>query len=157
MGGLKARPTKPKPGGIKTRSHIFTEGTPMRLRQLSAFTALAGVLVASCQQGTGTVSGLVSYDGKPIPDGYLVFQPVGPGKGFGVKVSEVGSYQVTAPHGKYIVRITAEKLIPFAGGTDMYGEKVQLQQYIPEKYNVNSTLAAEIPAAGPVDFDLKSK
>jgi hypothetical protein len=128
----------------------------MRLRVFSVLTALVGLLIASCGPNVGTVSGVVSYDGKPIPDGYLVFQPEGPGKGFGVKVTE-GRYQVTAPHGKYIVRITAEKLVPFAGGKDMYGEKVQLQQYIPEKYNVNSDLSAEIPAAGPVDFDLKSK
>ena len=129
----------------------------MRLRLSTVFTGLAGLLLASCGARTGTVSGTVTYDGKPIPDGYLVFQPVGPGKGFGVKVSEGGFYKVTAPYGKYIVRISAEKLVPLPGGADIYGEKVQLQQYLPDKYNGNSTLTAEIPAAGPVDFDLKSK
>lgn len=127
----------------------------MRSLPLRVFAALLALSVASCGPKIGTVSGTVSYDGQPIPDGYLVFQPVGPGKGFGVKVTQ-GLYQVTAPYGQYMVRITAEKLVPFGGGVDMYGEKVQLQQYIPEKYNVNSTLTAEIPSTGPVDFDLKS-
>jgi hypothetical protein len=39
----------------------------------------------------------------------------------------------------------------------MYGDKEEMRQYLPERYNAKTELTADVPAPGPLNFDLKSK
>src|SRR5687767_14946786 len=68
--------------------------------------------VVGCGQSTLTVRGNVTYDGKPVEDGVISFDPVDKNAPtMGGKITN-GAYSVTAPKeaaGKKIVRITASR------------------------------------------------
>lgn len=113
--------------------------------------------LSGCAAKTATVSGTVTLDGKAVADGYIAFVPQGAGQGGGSKITN-GAYKITAPVGKYRVEITASKLITLPPGqVGMNGEKEEVRQYIPENYNTETELQADLPSAGSVDFTLRSK
>jgi hypothetical protein len=104
-----------------------------------------------------SVSGTVTYDGEPIPEGYIAFVPEGPGRGGGGQITN-GNYQVRAQAGKNRVEITASKKMPLPRDrTGMYGEKEEVRQYIPARYNTKTELKADITRSAPLDYELKSE
>ena len=102
------------------------------------------------------VSGTVTYKGESVSEGHIAFVPDGAaGQGGGGPV-ENGRYAVRVPAGKCKVLITASKKMPLPKGeVGMDGAKEEVRQYIPDKYNTNTELKADVPASGPVNFDLK--
>ncbi|MBA4190842.1 MAG: hypothetical protein C0467_22880 [Planctomycetaceae bacterium] len=109
--------------------------------------ASLALLVTSCGEDIFPVEGVVTLDGKPLPNGYIAFVPDGwaGGRGSASQITD-GRYRVTAKRGKYVVMITADRT-----------EGIETKQYLPDKYNDQTTLKTEVPVSGPLDFDLKSK
>jgi len=122
-----------------------------------AFVAVAltgALLAAGCGDGKGKkydVSGAVSYDGKDVDDGDIIFFPedktVGPEGG---KIKD-GKYTAKAPGGKCRVEIRGNRTVP--GKKGPMGEDF-VESYIPEKYNVKSTLSVEV-GSGKTTHDFK--
>ncbi|QEG42356.1 hypothetical protein [Roseimaritima ulvae] len=97
------------------------------------------------------VSGTVTFAGKPIENGSIVFDPVG-GQGVAAMGTiENGQIKAEVPAGEKILRITAMRE---TAEQDQYGEVVT-ESYIPEKYNVNSQIKQTVSADGANQFDIK--
>ena len=121
---------------------------------------IGGVLAcAGCGDSSGLkmveVSGSVTLDGQPLPEGQIRFVPTGETKGpaSGAAISE-GRYTVTnrggVPAGTHRVEIRAERPNQQgrrAGPYDPGYEPDELirEQYLPARYNAASELTATIP------------
>ena len=130
----------------------------------SLFAALF-VIVAGCSSGGDAepVTGTVTFDGAPLADGRITFEPAGQqGSGGGAVIAD-GSYSVPGGDvgllpGSYRVSISAvgggssADDAPGAGGPAAMGSEL-----IPAKYNTDSELTAEVTADGDntFDFDLQ--
>jgi hypothetical protein len=120
--------------------------------------SLAGLLLClgGCGETTHTVSGAVTIDDTPLPDGYIAFVPEGSGQGGGSEIKN-GAYSLKTLPGKYRVEITASKMMALPPGqVGMDGAKEEVRQYVPEKYNASTELKADVPASGAMDFKLSS-
>ena len=122
------------------------------------YCALLGACLAvatGCSQPT--VTGKVTLDGQPIPEGNIAFVPES-GSGAGANSNIVnGEYKVQTVAGKYKVEINASKLMPLPPGVrGMDGATEEVRPYIPGKYNNKTELRATVPATEKVDFELKS-
>jgi hypothetical protein len=129
--------------------------------------AFAAGWLAACAGCGGSnlanVSGIVTFDGKPIEHGAIVFEPAdhaGPVAGGTI---ENGAYRLEGKGGvspgKKLVRIVAsrptgrkiEAGLPYPPGT-MVDE---LKPFVPAAYNEKSTLTVDIPAGKVTkDFEL---
>lgn len=78
------------------------------------------LLVAGCGRESHPLSGTVSFDGKPVADGYITFFPTA-GTSRGTPIQS-GQYELDVPPGEYRVLVTATpkvegntrpKLLPF--------------------------------------------
>ncbi|MFG0262992.1 MAG: hypothetical protein ACF788_11425 [Novipirellula sp. JB048] len=128
-------------------------------------TVLWGALSLSVGCGGGSdldlhpVTGTVTFDGEPIPEGRVQFRALeGDQRSFAGKI-ENGAYSVETFTGPMRVEVRASRLIPGKfDETSNPGEKTPVgEMYIPEKYNSRSELSADIPAGGDVvNFDLTS-
>lgn len=138
----------------------------------AALAVVAIVVIPGCQTGDElprhAVSGRVQLDGKPLESGSIQFLPIEGSSPGGVSVSggtliNQGAYTIGRAKGltpgKYKVSITSA-----AGGTAPAEETPgpalpPPKELIPAKYNVGSTLKAEVTATGPntFDFDLSSR
>ncbi|MCE9561198.1 MAG: hypothetical protein K8U57_04010 [Planctomycetes bacterium] len=100
-----------------------------------------------------TVTGNVTFDGKPIPDGDITFSdPENKVAPDGGKIKN-GVYTMSVRPGKKKVDIRASKLekLP-AGQKGAMGETEMPVDYIPGKYNQKSELTADV-ATGANKFD----
>lgn len=113
------------------------------------------------------VSGTITYDGKPLPEGSIQFVPGTDasgkplrGKAVQALISE-GAFSLDADQGPVVgmnqVLINATKKTGKFQEFD--GQKTEiLKQYIPAKYNTNSTLTYEIKSGeNTADFALETK
>jgi hypothetical protein len=113
--------------------------------------------------GLATVEGTVTFDGQPVENGSIVFEPadgVGPATG---GMIERGKYLLDGenrvPPGKKIIRITAarntgKKVEPMPGAPKVD----EVEQFIPPAYNSASKLTCEVAAGrGRHDFALTSE
>jgi hypothetical protein len=128
------------------------------MKHLSAFSAFTLLVLVGCGPAGHTVKGTVSFDGAPVPDGTIVFQPkdttIAPDSG----PIKDGKYSLIVKPGQHNVEIRASKLMPLPAGTKgAMGETELHQEYIPEKYNAKTELSADISGAKEQNFDLKSK
>lgn len=109
------------------------------------------------------VSGTVTWEGEPIPAGYILFESTSGGKSSGGQIVD-GSFSLVAkkgiPQGTYKVKITANRpsgrKIP---DSDFPDQKIdEIEQYIPKSYNDNSDLTLEVDGAlEPLSYELKAK
>lgn len=115
----------------------------------------AGLLLAvagGCGGGSRSVpvEGRVTFDGRPIEEGTILFRspsgPVMPASG----PIEDGRYTVLVTPGPKIVEVMAART---TGSPDPLMQVRPRQQYIPDRYNIRSTLTAEVKADGPNSFD----
>src|SRR5215212_10673 len=112
------------------------------LMVLLAFAAASG---AGCSQGiaTGTVSGEVTLDGKPLPKGHLEFVPVGgQGQTAGAMIAD-GKFSAEIPVAKMTVKIHAPKVVK--SNRKMYDAPNEpfvddIVEALPAKYNEKSDL-----------------
>jgi hypothetical protein len=101
------------------------------------------------------VKGQVTLDGKPMAEGEVTLSVAGlPGRPFPVSN---GAFSGTALEGKNRVEVRAFKAGPPLS-TDPE-KKPTKANYIPDKYNVQSKLEADVTPKGPNDFkfDVTSK
>lgn len=124
-----------------------------------------GILVCTgCGSGLIAVEGNVSFDGQPVEQGSIVFEPAdGKGPTAGGKI-EGGGYKLSGDEGvvpgEKVVRITAVRKTGRqveAGPPSPPGTMVdEIERYIPPNYNANSTLKCEVTAGGTNrhDFEL---
>jgi hypothetical protein len=135
---------------------------------------LALLLTAGCDDKTTPVdtlprqpvSGTVSLDGKPLPDGKIQFDPADGSKGpTAVAVADIkdGKFSIEKAQGpvpgQYKVSITSRPSAHIDAG-DMPGTAPKREpEKIPAKYNTSTTLAKDVAAgsANVFDFPLVSK
>lgn len=100
------------------------------------------------------VTGTVHFDGEPIPRGRISFIPEDSQQRTASTKIEDGSYNVKMTEGSRKVQIMATRDNgPF---DPVMGQAPQLQ-YIPNQYNIETELKADITPDGEnrFDFDLK--
>ena len=107
------------------------------------------------------VSGSVTFDGKPVETGMIVFkdtvnEALAPDGGNVVN----GIYRVEVQPGKKRVEILASR--PIANEGPVRPDRAQfaitpVEQYLPEAYNVKSILTAEVDPSGTNEFDFSLK
>jgi hypothetical protein len=115
-----------------------------------------------------SVSGNITFDGQPLPDGTIAFIPAGAiGSPTAAKIKN-GKYNARVSAGSMIVRITAEKNYaeneikelkedPMHKSDPLFKPENFKKQYIPKIYNELSILKEEInDSAKNIDFNLKS-
>lgn len=102
-----------------------------------------------------TVKGTVSFDGKPIPVGNLIFEPAdGAGRAAAGEIKD-GKFEFQSPLGLKKVIVSASRKTGKKG--EEFGEDL-MESYIPEKYNTRSELTESVQenAENVFQFDLKS-
>jgi hypothetical protein len=102
------------------------------------------------------VAGVVNFTGAPLKEGDMVVRSADGKHAAGATISD-GKFQFDAPAGASIVEIKAMRDIPGEFREENPGEKVPVkEQYIPAKYNSESTLKLEIKGdVKDVKFDLE--
>jgi hypothetical protein len=131
----------------------------MRILVALSLFAVGAVLLAGCGKDaapeTLDVSGTVTLDGTPVARGQIIFSD--PSRQTRSSSGEVvdGKFTFTASPGSKRVEITAMREVPGKMDTSNPGEERPLmEQYIPGKYNSDSTLTADV-AAGSTTFEFK--
>jgi len=107
----------------------------------------------------GTVTGIVTLDGKPLADAQVTFQPKG-GSPSVATTDSAGHYELEytrdkpgAVVGNHIVRILTQTT-----STDESGNEIQVPQRVPEIYNYRSAMIREVkPGENRFDFKLESE
>ena len=141
---------------VDFRSHIFVAAV--------ATSCVAATAILGCADRSGpyAIAGTVTLDGRPVPQGQIVFDPQGDGK-MSVGVVRAGKFSIAAERGPtpgtYIVRITAErptgqKVKPSSYAADQTPQDVY-EQYIPANYNTASELNVEMGADEPEPFSFR--
>ncbi|MCS7304108.1 MAG: hypothetical protein NZ602_03235 [Thermoguttaceae bacterium] len=117
------------------------------------------VVAAGCgQKGPQTypVSGTVTFDGQPIPEGRISFVPED-GKAAPDSAPIVqGKFQFQVKAGRHRVEIVADRP---TGKVDPVMGMAPRESYIPACYNSQTILRAEVTPQGPnqFTFELKSQ
>ena len=122
--------------------------------------------VPSDELGRHPISGKVTFDGKPLDDGYILFRVTGEGTSAGATIAN-GSFDVPAKngisYGQYQVEITSEQKTaqtverdPADWGDQAAGQVEHVvQQIIPDRYNANSELKLIVDGPPePQNYDL---
>jgi hypothetical protein len=140
----------------------------MRVTLLLGMTASA--LVSGCGDAEDAlprqqVGGTVKWNGEPLKQGRIQFQPAGPGAPAGGAAIVDGSYAISRAEGlvpgKYQVLIygTADAAQSSAAPTGPPGDtpppKKAVKDPIPDKYNAKSQLTREVTKDGPNQFDFE--
>lgn len=137
---------------------------------MSRFGLMVASLVAAFVVGCGggadgprlhTVEGTVQLDGAALAEGNIIFKdPAGQLPSYFAAVKE-GKYKTEVQAGKWRVEIGANranpaKMVPNAEGTGM---EPTVEQYLPARYNEQSTLELEVPAESnrSQNYELESK
>jgi hypothetical protein len=118
---------------------------------------------AGCQDRTiGTVAGTITLDGKPLPDGSLVFAPtrVGAGRTNGGVISG-GRYELTSSVGVMRVAINSTAYVEPVNGKEAVDPENPLagpyRERVPARYNEKSELTVTVePGMNEANFDLHS-
>jgi hypothetical protein len=123
---------------------------------LACLTVLGGCGKDSLRQA---IDGTVTLDGAPLAKGYISFRPeVGsPGPTAGAEVVD-GKYSISTEGGtfagKFRVEITASRRSGKKIPDRFTGELVdEYAQYLPERYNTQSELTAEVKGEGENQFE----
>jgi hypothetical protein len=99
------------------------------------------------------VSGAVTWEGAPLPDGSITFFPLDPHIAATAGSIVDGAYTFEAKPGKSRVEITSYRL----NGKFTPAGKPIGEMYIPDRYNTNSTLTADVAldSDNQFNFDLQ--
>jgi hypothetical protein len=109
---------------------------------------------------TTDVSGSVTLDGQPLADGEIFFVNVAEGVNESLPIAG-GKFSGKASPGSRKVEIRAYKdAAPSKEAAEMYGADAQgsKEQFLPAKYNSETTLTADVKEGGPpLDFAVTSQ
>jgi hypothetical protein len=127
-----------------------------------ALAFLAVVLVAGCGSSDPlaryTVSGKVSFQGKPVEEGTITFEDPAAGQSNSSPLAAGGAYSLELPAGDFRVSVSPP-LVETKAGPDSPPDMVPKNvKNIPKKYRVGETsqLSAKVaPGALSFDFELK--
>jgi hypothetical protein len=110
------------------------------------------------------ISGTVTLDGQPLPEGSIQFDPVERALGTTVATGGIkdGKYSIERKlgpvPGKYKVSISSIPAIKIGPNEEPGPRPKQDPEKIPAQYNTKSTLTKEITdGLAPIDFELKSQ
>ena len=112
-------------------------------------------LLTGCNRSGGrvTTQGKVTFAGVPLEEGGMTFIPSGGSGASSGGVITAGAYTAEMMPGKYVVQITANrktgKMLPVPPGEPPMEE---YEQYIPAKYNTQSTLIIDVESKSKQDF-----
>ena len=128
-----------------------------RILALALAAALIGCGPAAPKQSK--VSGTVKFDGAPLAKGEIIFASATGGAPSMAAVND-GKFELEATVGKNRVEVRAMRVSKTAPkniggpGSESAGRD---ENYIPDRYNDNTTLSAEVKSneANKFDFDLK--
>lgn len=141
-------------------------GALILMRMLVLGAALAVVAGCGGAPETVQVSGKVTFDGAPVDDGQIEFEPQGSGR-MAFAIVSAGQYATPKDRGvqpgKYLVRITASRSTGKTAEADAFIRDEEAatinEQFLPAKYNSASQLEIEIKPTGAIEhnFELTSK
>jgi hypothetical protein len=122
----------------------------VRLLLVGLICVLPGLLTGCGPAEFETVTGAVTFDGQPLPQGDILFQPTDPQ--FGPDAGKIidGKFSLRVRPGSTKVVIGATRLVPGKKGP-MRGEPVY-EDYIPAKYNAQTTLTADVKSGSKNEF-----
>ncbi len=128
----------------------------LRLLVIALICVLPSLLSGCGKPEFETVTGTVTFDDQPVPEGDIIFQPADPkyGPDAGKIIDGKFTLQVRPGNRKVIIRAT--RLVP--GKVGPMGEDAH-EDYIPEQYNEKTTLTADVNSGAKNEFTfaLKSK
>jgi hypothetical protein len=127
-----------------------------RMLKHRLFLVLLSLSVVGCGDGKPPkyeLSGTVTFDGKRVPEGSIMFRPSDNRSAPETTQIVDGKYSLQLPAGQKSVMIEASR---FVGPVDKTMGQRPRDQYIPFKYNVESKLTMEVKAenGGVHDFTL---
>jgi len=125
--------------------------------------AITGSLTAGCSHEPQLypVTGSITLDGQPLPEGDILFVSVDGARGPDPGKIKGGSYDLKTTAGEKRVEISAAKIRP--GGARGAGGEPVPEEYLPARYNVESKLIVDVkPPRKPgqnnvINFDLSAK
>ncbi|MEW4564846.1 hypothetical protein AB1K70_20060 [Bremerella sp. JC770] len=122
---------------------------------VSALAMMLCMLIGGCSAGPGDmvgVAGQITFDGKPVEKGEIRFTV--PGHATEASRIEMGKYEANVPKGKSDVEIFAYREVKSSEMAITGSEPINVN-YIPAKYNKETTLTADLQAANKsLDFTL---
>jgi len=107
-------------------------------------TTLLTPLLIGCFGGrdlpaTDTVSGVVNFEGNPIPEGTVQFRSTGESAAeYSVEISAEGRFEASLPLGEYLVAIQPPTTLVEPEDSPPY-EDIKEVDFIPEKFREFST------------------
>ncbi len=110
---------------------------------LAAVVCVAASLGCSPSDGRVIVSGNVTWNGKPLDGGTVVFEPLEPAAAEAGQLTN-GTFSLRTLPGEYRVSIRSQKEV----GWDDAMKQPRFLQFVPEKYNVETELAATVTEDG---------
>jgi hypothetical protein len=113
----------------------------------------AGLLALGCGEAgpkTYAVSGTVTLDGRPLEEGDIYFYPLDPNLSADAGKIKGGRFAFRAKAGHIRVEIQAHRVVP-GKKTPMGGP--EREQFLPARYNTESTLAREVLVQGDNRFE----
>lgn len=102
------------------------------------------------------VTGTVTWEGEPVAEGDILFYPQQAGQHPDGGLIRDGRFEAKVKAGQHRVEIRATRDSPGRDNPQM--RTPPREDYIPSRYNTESTLTAEVTAVGPnqLEFALKS-
>ena len=135
--------------------------TSIRVHVLAGLAlGLAALIAGGCGgPSRAQVRGIVTLDGKRVPDGSIEFFPInGVGQSAGTAIKD-GVYQLEASVGEMKVVINASEVVGQQKAYDTPDSPLIdiVRSAIPARYNTHSTLKATlVVGANDVNFELES-
>ncbi len=133
-------------------------------RRPAAAVLLSALALGGCSADSGdalprvAVSGTVTLDGTPLPEGTIQFDPAKetPGPPVSGEISG-GKFSIGKPSGpvadQYEIRISSIAPVKFKEGEQPGPVPRPRPETVPEKYNTKTTLSKGVTADGPNQFD----
>ena len=117
-----------------------------------AVLVLGGVVGCSSDGRVGS-SGMITYDGQPLADGAISFHPIdtslAPEGGLIIN----GAFQIRSRPGRHRVEIYASR--PKVGVVELTPGMTPTEQFIPARYNADSSLEVDVIERGPNRFSFE--
>lgn len=141
---------------------VRTIPSPRRRGVASLFVVCVALAAVGCggEGGAKTfaVSGAVTFNGQPVPDGQITFRDTKAGKAFTGPIKD-GKYDVKAEAGDMWVEIVASRVVPgkVDSKTNPGIDEPVSEMYIPRQYNAETKLTAKVDSSSRTfPFDLVS-